>query len=649
VELKLDSTTGEIQLTVNGVTISCTEPGYQGGRLGIGTGKIYIPVSFGDVEVYDLAGTQLLATHEPDIVLNSIPYHTIIPGSGKWLYLEDEDGNIAYAQTMLSSSNVFADYKDAQLVNGSLQADIKIAGTSNSEVACLYFRMSSDRKYGYVVKVHKNKRLYLYKVKNGSVYSLAPAVDLTAYIPDYDPYIYHTIRVDLDGYLISVSVDDVQDVVTAQGFDYYGGLYTHVSIGTSSTSGPVWFDNVALIDVVHTKDSFTAYPTYTDLPHSGTWEAGDGFVTQTDTILSKTNPAIFTMNESNVADGTVRTKVRFDAAYNYSSSFAYIYFGMDDELNGFAASISYDGYYADYLKIHEVKNGQVQSAVLASGSIVLNNGTFYDVELKLDSATGEIQLTVNGVTINCIEASYQGGKVGIGTGKIYVPTSFEDVEVYDLPGSQLLATYEPDAILNAIPYHTIIPVSGDWKYLEEADGNIAYVQTLLDTSSTYHKAMFYNAALQEGSLQADVKISGSSSNEKAYLYFRMSVDQKYGYAVMVDKYKRLYFCRVNNGTPQTVGSAVDLTTHIADYDPYAYHTITVDLDGYHITVSVDGIEVLMANGFEYYGDTYTHAGIGTSQTSGPVWFDNVALLDVLHSAEDFTEYPSYTAFPHSGL
>ncbi|MDD5040615.1 MAG: hypothetical protein PHY34_05735, partial [Patescibacteria group bacterium] len=625
----------------SGETASVTDKTFMAaGRVGVGTRDHAGTISFDSI-VNQGAGYEW----DPVDILSSMPRMTMMSGRGTWGYLDYDGGNRAYVQ--MASDDNSTEYNSyvngAKLVDGTLGIDIRLDGSGgNMDESSVYFRMSDDQKNGYVMKWRQDRRLYLYKVTNGSLTELGNTT-----LSWMDPTQFHKFRIDLDGGMVRISVDNSSDVLTVANMLYYGDEFCNISIGTRYASGPVWFDNIKVINATRGIGNFIPVTDMGDVPiKGGAWKVQDNYITQA-----------FTQNDSSVQrlmvpgatiqQGTVSTKIRFDS-YDGSDNYACLFFGMDGNDNGYAAVIYYRGSSTDYVYLYEVNGGslgsQIGSSSLGATGIIENTTYTLSVTHKNSNADPTknpvVQVFLNGEEkINRQNTAYRGAAAGIGTAYTGIPVSFADFTVADQAGNPITVPSLTDIVEEALTGTFAPAYGGIWKYADDGKGGLAYAQIASDDTNTYYKSKLYAPAIVDGEIKASIKMDRvAGSEEQVQLYFRMSDDGRYGYAAELRSNGYIYLYRVDNNNLSTQMASYNLSANIPGYSVYDYHDITVKFNGAVMSVSVDGLsDIMTVSDMGYYGENYSNVFVGTRYASGAVWFKDVMAINSVCAKDSMSE------------
>jgi len=156
-------------------------------------------------------------------------------------------------------------------------------------------------------------------------------------------------------------------------------------------------------------------------------------------------------------------------------------------------------------------------------------------------------------------------------------------------------------------------VSGVWNI---EDGT--YKQTSVSDADNVFRATFHSEwKLQDGTVSVKIKLGPTQSNiNTGCLLYRM-VDEDNGYASglhLLDK--RLTVAKVIEGKYELEKSAeIPLKSDV-------WYTLKVALAGPHITVFVDGQEVLNHDDNSYHSGW---VGVGVIRTHSPTYFDDISV------------------------
>jgi len=626
------------------------------GKVGIGNTYLSAPAIFDTVKT--TVGATVTPYNLSTILLNT-PRLTAMPTTGNW-QIQSDGGNQAYSQSKIYSGYDLALLNNASLQDGTLEAKVKITGTSASDQALIHFRMSVDGKYGYCVKTDKNGTLTLSRVDNGNYIQLASFNLLS--VAGYNVLAYHTIKIEMDGGLIKVSVDGAERISKIDT-TYYGALYTHAILGTYYTSAPVWFDDVSALNNTYSKSDFSAIPSYPNTPASGYWvPAGDGTSAQQQHTgwgaFSDASPSKFLMNGSSYLNGATEFKVKFDGALGPPNPSdvreALVYFQMTDPNNGYAVKLRLQQGTSTnistlYVSFQRVVNGsltalgpEVFAMTVGGNGLGDLGGNWYKVKINYTSPNGGTtsvfvaegaagySAALLSLEHGVLGQSTAGGLVGVGNSNSTGSISFGTI-------TTPVGNFNPGTVLSNLAPLTPLPDTGKWAVADDGAGNFAYSQSRTNYWG-YDLARLQNASYQNGPLEVRVRIDGTANSDEALIHFRMSADGKYGYCVKTDRYKNLILSRVDNGNYIQIAS-FNLSA-IAGYNPAQYHLFKIQLSGSSIKVLVDGTERISAADSTYSGAAYDDVMLGTYATSGAVWFDDISIGKENVFSDNFTQTPA---------
>ncbi|MDD5488855.1 MAG: hypothetical protein PHH49_07875, partial [Candidatus Omnitrophica bacterium] len=613
---------------------------HRGERIGVATTSTAIPVSFSGLNVADQSGTPIAAADLVDLVAG-VPEGTFVPVyGGVWGYADDGEGNMTYVQMASDTSNVY--YKSVMCVTPTLDGEISYSvkmdhTTRSDEKALMYFRMSSDGKFGYVVNMQSNGYIYLNEVRDGSISTELANYNLNTLIPGFSAFDYHDMLITFDGASISVSVDGMSDILKTNDLSFYGEDYSSVFVGTQYDNSPIWFKDVVVASGVQFKDSMSEGFSNPYTPDAGAWRIDDGYAVQMSKEASR-----YLMGSTSVNNGTISTKVKFDAN-NSSGDCATFYFRMDDDLNGYLASVRSDG----YIELYKVTNGWVTGDRIGGMSINdMYSNVWYDlvIELNGDQITFKVDADNDGAyqadeTLTATDSTYSGpGMIGIGT-----RSQSDDIWFSSLTVSENGMTYDPVTQLESVPRLSMRDYKGAWAAMDDGTGNVAYVQKASDDANDYYQSYVNGAGLVDGTLGIRIKMGDNyETDDVAYVYFRMSSDYRNGYA-MGWKGNTLYLYRINNGVYESITSVT------AKADMSKYHDFIISLDGENISISMDDqTDLIVRSDLRYYGEDYADVGMGTYSAITPVWFDHLTVMGGTPVTDTFTQSDAVSGMPVGG-
>ncbi|MBI4352427.1 MAG: hypothetical protein HY593_00725, partial [Candidatus Omnitrophica bacterium] len=612
----------------------------------LGTNNTSARVWFEDLTVSDVPHSRDSLTRQP------VP--PAVPASGQWVVADDGAGtqNTAYAQTRIGGGDDLTVFNNVTLSDGTIQAKIRIDETASGALAneaYVYFRLSSDRKTGYAAMLDRNKRLTLNVVENNFVLPMSDAVDLLSLIPNYNPAQYHTLKVDLRGEIIKVSIDNKNDVLVRKDFTYSGSSNTAVALGTNQTSAPVWFDDVTFSSVLHSRDSFTQVPVPPATPASGRWAVQDDGTGNIAYVQTKNqfDQALSVLNGAALLDGVLQVRVRVEGTGFFENQASVLFRLSSNRQEGYEVRVDNK----KQIVLYRIGGGAplTLGGPVDLSALISNYDPAQYHALKIDLKGELIKIFVDDTeALVRKDFTYNDSNhkaVALATYKTSGPVWFDDVTLSGIPHSRDSFTKFPAA--------PATPLKGVWVVADDGTGNAAYAQ-VGSGGMDYQISMWDNIFLENGTVQARVRIEGiggiQQEKDEAYVYFRLSADGLYGYAAAAARDKKLRFYRVDNGLRTELGDAVDLSVLIENYDPMEYHTLKIDFRNEIIKVSVDNkTDVLVRRDFTYSGSNHTSVALGTFHTSAPVWFDDVAVMDILRRADSFTEVPATPHIPASGF
>ncbi|MDD5488976.1 MAG: hypothetical protein PHH49_08490, partial [Candidatus Omnitrophica bacterium] len=358
----------------------------------------------------------------------------------------------------------------------------------------------------------------------------------------------------------------------------------------TATSGAsddrAWVDEVKAVYADTIQNFSSALPT-TNVPASGMWVSGDGYVFQEDNGYSDSSPAVYVLDDVSITNGTLKTRVNLGSS---TSNRPLVFFRMQDDRNGYAVKLD-----NNYLRLYKVTDGTLSQIDAKYGIGSLSENTWYDIQITLSGSSIEywVDMDADGIKDSNeystkTDTSFSTGKVGYGTSNWYSRTYFdEDITVNG-------TDYSVSDRLDSIARNAVVPVSGAW----QIDGG-AIKQTA--TSPDYNKALVNKAGLKDGYVSSSVKIDYSSS-DYAYIYFRMDAALQSGYAVRVDGNESITLERFYSDGSSTTLVSKALSSYISGINMQSYHLIRVDLDGTMMTVFVDGVEIMSYSVAAYYDD-----------------------------------------------
>ncbi|MFA6610536.1 MAG: hypothetical protein WCT15_06800, partial [Candidatus Omnitrophota bacterium] len=587
---------------------------------------------------------------------------TELSGDGSWTNILDDYGNYVYSQTTPYGAHDKVGLNGVQVMDGVVSADIKLTGYrwNRYHYGYLYFRMESDGSSGYAAAIERYQgRVILYHF-DGDTYTEISGVA----IPSFDENATYNLKVTFEGSLINVYLNGSAKPVFDPVVDstYYDAAHTYVGLGTYSLEEAAYFDNV-YAKTPYVEDNFTKYPVSADAPACGLWAVtAAGVVTELgSSSVNYSNPASFLMNDSSYQTGDVEAKIEFNTANYWNQGL--LYFRMQDANNGYAVGIRQNG---DIL-FYKVVSGQLNSLNSYGTGDDFDQNTWTTLRVNSD-ASGNFYVYIgrNGAAANTLvmtepgETTYTAaGKVGVGVSTDYsvcYPISFKEVKV-----GGIALDRQPDEILDSLSYGSVIPINGEWEVADDGTGNIVYIQS--DTEANqYKKAIVNGVSAQNGTVQAKVAISAlnggaGTSQDKAYIYFRMTDDGQEGYAVGLDGYTgggnypglQLYY--VSGGNISTaIGEEADLspTGLLSIFDPADLNDIKIEFSGNSIKVYMydNGIGDYVIVKDEVPATVYNDQGhskvmVGTYYVTNSIAFDDISVADMpAFVKDDFTKYPT---------
>ncbi|MFA6610268.1 MAG: hypothetical protein WCT15_05420, partial [Candidatus Omnitrophota bacterium] len=629
------------------------------GKVAIGTGDIDGTVWFDNAGPVDpiQVGDDLSTLYDMSFT----------PATGNWGIVDDGTGNMVYGQ--LSPDNTPATHYASFLHNmkvedGLIEMNVKIEvdpGTTpaRNEDAFVYFRMDEANQHGYALKLNKAGNVVLYKVQDDRVGSSNNGInnsdtDVTYYkslgneftLSGFSINAYHKIKIELAGAVIKISVDGIER--TWNDTSYYGSSYAKVGIGTNETTKRILFDNVIIKDATMMKDTLSPAKVPTLDVLTGTWkfiekpeDAGNFAYCQTRADTNATNHHAAFLKDTVARDGSAEASVKFDAASAQGQ--ANLYFRMNSSnATGYAVTLNRSN---SALTLSKVMSGINNSSYTALDSVTLTVddwSIYHTIKVTFDVST--IKVYFDGILwIEKSDLAYYDAdhyRTGIATSETTGMVWFDDVKAVDSLYSKNTFTKT-----NTSGY-TPAAIDGTWSFVEDQTGNMAYIQTQVD--STYHLSKMNGLIAQSGTIQADIRVDGTTANDRGVLYFRMSSNYTTGgYAAAITGDKKLRILERSNSA-DTSRAEVLLTDKLPLFNPKEFHSVKVVFSGTTTTtikVYVDGVDCLTWSdtATPYYGASYQYAGVGTYYLSAPVWFDNIGPVDSNNNiyANDEFDMPLY--------
>jgi len=355
---------------------------------------------------------------------------------GNWEIIKDlETDSFVYQQSTTGAVTCMSIMKDAIFDEGTIETTF--FRENAADTVQLYLGLDEAGMNGYVAYVDDSE-VRLLPFTGGQI-------DWAGEIATGDLHFLtgqtHTLSIGVDGDNIEIFTDGKSVVGPAKVDGYTPG---RVAIGTSNIAGPVWFDGVNIKEKtdfeVRTEEKFDipADIAFTPPAAFGAWEVvdiasyGNVYRPQTTSVAGEYNVSV--MDGVTFESGTIETSFKLNSTGTNYYNHALIYFGLDDEQNGYAASFEAKGisgikYYE--LGIYKVVSGEV---VWTEGEKIPVSSSYIDYDaihkLKLEVNGNWARASIDGTSyvIERVLPDYRGGGIAIGE-RSDVRTWFDDIVV----------------------------------------------------------------------------------------------------------------------------------------------------------------------------------------------------------------------------
>ncbi|MFA5500259.1 MAG: LamG domain-containing protein, partial [Candidatus Omnitrophota bacterium] len=598
---------------------------YTQGGIALGTYYLTYSAYFDDIVVTDIP------VNDDFVQLNSA--FTPRSDSGDWQIVKDSTGNYVYEQAVIDTLYHVATLNDRTIQNGTIETKFKLQ-SDGDENALVYFRMNETGQ-GYAARVKRTTNdayLYLYTVNNYSTNKqVGDAVKLTNFFLN-DGGAWHTLKVELNNESINVYLDNQTTYLAQKHSEYTQG---GVALGTYNLTYTAYFDDIVITDMPVNDDFMQFNSILTPRSDSGDWQIvkdSTGNYVYEQAVLD-TSYHVATLNDRTIQNGTIETK--FKLAYSsYDSEYAQIYFRMDGNGNGYAAQVR--RYNNDaYLTLYTVSGAttpytiskQIGESVKLTNFFLNDGGAWHTLKVELNNESINVYLDNQTTYLAQKHSEYTQGGIALGTYHLAYTAYFDDIVVTDIPVNddfmQLTASFIPRTD------------SGNWQIVKDATGNYVYEQSVLDSS--YHIAVMQGEPVENGTIQANFKLSYISYDEEwAIIYFRMN-ESGNGYAARVRRYNNNAYVYLNYVSNYSIGSQIGgYLTFTNLFTADEYHTLKVELKNNLIRVYLDA----QASYISQTDSTYASGAValGTYALSKPVQFDEIIIPRV-------TEYNNFSQVP----
>ncbi|MDD4985646.1 MAG: hypothetical protein PHQ43_07645, partial [Dehalococcoidales bacterium] len=570
----LDNSSIKIYLDDQASYINQKHVDYTSGNVAIGTSALVNEAYFDDITV----------TNSPvmDDFVNTVdlPF-TPRDDGGNWQLIDDGTGKKVLTQSVIDSTPHIAVLNNETVQNGTIETKFKLGYDSDDRMV-VYFRMDAGGN-GYAVQVRRyNNDAYIY-FNNVYNYNLGIQIGGSGFIDNFfynDGGNWHTIKVDLDNNVATISLDGVTRLTKPYLIRTSGG----VAIGTLNLNNAVWFDDMK---ITHTavNDELSQAPAMplTPLDDGGNWQAiYDKDLDKyhyAQTALGGSHIAV--LDDKSITDGEIETK--FKLQYD-SDDRVVLYFRLDENGNGYAVQIRR---YNDngYVYLNTVTN-YVIGETLASWenytSVFGATDSWHTLKIRLDGESIKVYMD-NSLRIDTRHTGSKQGNIAIGTLYLNDTAYFDDVSV--------TRTFLNDKLSqSAVAQFTPRDDGGNWEIVDDGTGNYVYRQTIADSNT--HMAMMDNMAIADGSVEAKFRLQ-YNSDEQARLYFRLDANGN-GYAVNAKRYNNYLYVYLYTVTSYFLDKQI--ASWGSSYNFYStsgeWHTMKVDLKADSIKVYVDNMAVI---------------------------------------------------------